>query len=82
MVVNLPQKILFKGKQMKYKMILVQVDNKKKVFTSVKDVSEFLGVSPASVYNYIKKGSSWCKVTPFYFEKGLNVFNKIMAWYK
>ena len=63
-------------------MILVQVSNKKKVFTSVEDVSKFLEVSPTSVYRYMKKGSSWCKVTPFYFEKGLHVFNKIMTWYK
>lgn len=67
---------------MKYKMILVQVGQKKNVFTSVKEVSKFLGVTPASVYYYMKKGSSWCKVTPFYFQKGIHVLNTITAWYK
>lgn len=67
---------------MKYKMLLVKVNNKKVLFTSVKEVAEYLGVTPASVYHYMKKGSSWCEITPFYFDHGVAVFSQIMAWYK
>lgn len=62
-------------------MLLVKVGKKKTLHTSVKEVAEYLGVTTVSVYRYMKKGSSWCEVTPFYFESGINVFNKIMAWY-
>lgn len=68
---------------MKYKMLLVSTPKGEYIFTSVKEVATFLGVSTSSVYYYMKKGSSYWKITPYYFESGKKVLpENILAWYK
>lgn len=68
---------------MKYKMIHVTTPKGEYVFTSVSEVSKFLGISNRMVYYYMKKQNKYWKITPYYFESGKKVLpNNILAWFK
>lgn len=70
-------------KNMKYKMLHVQTSKGEFVFSSVKEVAQFLGISTSTVYYYMKKQNGYWKITPYYFESGKKVLpNNIFAWYK
>lgn len=53
------------------------------VFSSVKEVAMFLGVSTNCVYYYMKKKNNYWKIVPYYFESGKKVLpDNILAWYR
>lgn len=80
------EKLLLYIKAMKYKMIHVTTPKGEYVFTSVKEVSQFLGISTNMVYYYLKhepKSYNPWRITPYYFESGKKVLpNNILAWFK
>ena len=68
---------------MKYKMLHVQVPQGEFIFSSMKEVAQFMGISTAMVYYYMKKPNQYRKITPYYFESGKKVLpNNILAWYR
>lgn len=70
---------------MKYKMLLVSSPKGEFIFTSVKEVAQFLGITHQSVYNALNKKHRLrhgVVIKAFYFSKGMLENNIVVGIYK